>query len=464
LSTPPPQDELNVTPRQILGVRKTWILPLLIAGVFVALISVIYIGSIVNPTGHLHGLPVLVVNEDTGASVNGQKLDLGTELVSGLEQSVAITSRLKLRVVDLSQAQANMNRAGAYATLVIPSTLSRSVLVAAGALRASSAVPATPSVNLMENSRLGSLGVSIAAGVLAPAVSKSEPEFASKLAAIATSAAKANPVNAALLASPLTLTTSQYEPLPDHSGLGLSAFYAALLAIMSGFLGATLINSSIDSALGYSATEMGPRRVQRRPVRINRRNTFIVKWVTALLAAPVLTGVMLLVSALVLRMHAPDWALLWLLLAFAALMISTGTLALLAAFGSMGQLLAMILLVYLSLASSGGTVPIQALPGFFKLVGHIEPLRNVLDGSRAIMYFGARGDAGLDHSLIVIGCELVFWAIFGLGITAWYDKRKLYRLAPDLLSYVERSIEQRLQEVSDARSEKPASQAPAAGG
>lgn len=64
-------------------------------------------------------------------------------------------------------------------------------------------------------------------------------------------------------------------------------------------------------------------------------------------------------------------------------MIATATLALLAAFGSIGQLLAMILLIYLSLASSGGTVPIQALPGIFNIVGHVEPLRQVVTGTRA---------------------------------------------------------------------------------
>ena len=75
-------------------------------------------------------------------------------------------------------------------------------------------------------------------------------------------------------------------------------------------------------------------------------------------------------------------------------MIATGTLALLATFGTIGQLLAMILLVYLSLASSGGTVPIQALPGFFNVVGHVEPLRQVLTGTRAIMYFGPAATPG----------------------------------------------------------------------
>ena len=84
-------------------------------------------------------------------------------------------------------------------------------------------------------------------------------------------------------------------------------------------------------------------------------------------------------------MNAPNLVGLWLLIALAALMISVATLTLMATFGAIGQLIAMVLLVYLSLASSGGTVPIDALPGLFRVVGHVEPLRNVLAGTRSIL-------------------------------------------------------------------------------
>ena len=40
--------------------------------------------------------------------------------------------------------------------------------------------------------------------------------------------------------------------------MGLSAFYISLLAIMCGFLGAMVVNSSVDAALGYATTEVGP--------------------------------------------------------------------------------------------------------------------------------------------------------------------------------------------------------------
>ena len=96
----------------------------------------------------------------------------------------------------------------------------------------------------------------------------------------------------------------------------------------------------------------------------------------------------------------------------------------------------------LSLASSGGTVPIQALPRFFQTVGHVEPLRNTLLGTRAIVYFGARGDAGLTTSIIMLACEALFWIALGLAASYWYDRKGLDRLSPDLIGYINRTVDQ----------------------
>jgi hypothetical protein len=43
-----------------------------------------------------------------------------------------------------------------------------------------------------------------------------------------------------------------------------------------------------------------------------------------------------------------------------------------------------------------GLVPLKALPGFLKRVSEIEPPRQILGGVRAIPYFGAAGDAGVN--------------------------------------------------------------------
>ena len=54
----------------LLKVRGVWISPLIVGSIVVVLITVFYIGSAVNPLGHLHGLPVAVVNQDRGADAN----------------------------------------------------------------------------------------------------------------------------------------------------------------------------------------------------------------------------------------------------------------------------------------------------------------------------------------------------------------------------------------------------------
>jgi len=436
-----PTPSLHVRAVQVLQSRKIWIAPILLAAVFTALMATVYFGSVVNPTGHLHGLPVMIVDQDTGAVVNGHAENVGTSLASALEHTSGVTSRLQLTSGTLQQAQAEMNKGGAYATLVIPATLTRSVLLAAGVSTPGATPPATAAVQLEENSRLGTLGVNLANGVISPAIAQISPQIGSHLAALATPAAKDNPILAERLANPIALTTTTYRPLPDYSALGLSAFYIALLGLIAGFVGATLINASVDSALGYASSQLGPRFTQRRPVAIDRRQTFLVKWAIAAVAAPLLTSIVLLVTVGILGMYAPHVLLLWALLTLAALMIATGTLALLAIFGSIGQLLAMILLIYLSIASAGGTVPIQALPGILQTIGHVEPLRNTLTGTRAILYFGARGDAGLTTSLIILATEIIFWAALALAAALWYDHRRLDRISPDLIEYIDHTVD-----------------------
>ncbi|MGH2873302.1 MAG: YhgE/Pip domain-containing protein, partial [Solirubrobacteraceae bacterium] len=440
-ATPEPTPKLDVRARQVLRSRKIWIAPILLAVVFAAVMATFYLGSVVNPAGHLHGLPVMIVDQDTGAVIDGQHINVGTSLTTALEHSSGVTSRLKLMSGTLKQTQAKMDKAGAFATLVIPATLTRSVLLAAGVHTPGSTPPATAAIELEQNTRLGNLGVSLTSGVINPAIARISPQIGRHISALAVPASKGNPILAEHVANPITLTTSSYRPLPDHSALGLSAFYIALLGLIAGFVGATLINGSVDTALGYASSQLGPRFTQRRPIAINRRQTFVTKLSVTVVAAPILTGSVLLVAVGLLGMYAPNILLLWGLITLAAMMIAAGTLTLLAIFGSIGPLLAMLLLVYLSLASSGGTVPIQALPGVFRTIGHVEPLRNTFTGTRAVLYFAGRGDAGLTTSLIVLACELAFWVALGLAATYWYDHKHLDRISPGQINYINRTVD-----------------------
>ena len=159
------------------------------------------------------------------------------------------------------------------------------------------------------------------------------------------------------------------------------------------------MNSVVDSALGYATTDLGPRWRQRQPVPINRWQTLLIKWGIIVVLTAVLTAVMLLVAWGV-GMDMPYPWLLWAFTWLCALSVGIGTIALFAMAGNYGQLIGLLVFVYAGLASAGGTVPVEALPGFLRTLSYVEPLRQVLAGTRSILYFDAQGVAGLTRGTV----------------------------------------------------------------
>ena len=432
----------DVRAAQTLRMKSIWAFPLVVGSLLIVLMTLIYLGSIVDPTEHLHGLPVLVVDQDSGASVASARVDLGEQVVGALTHTPAVADRLSIKVVTFNEAKAQMNNGADYLTVVIPSSFTVSALALAGAPAQTQGSAALPAIQLLTNSRAGTLGVSLATGVLQPALAQVSRTIGAHLKAGASSGStqEIGPVDGALLANPVAISTIPYRPLPAHSGLGLSAFYVALLIMMCGFLGATIVNTGVDSALGYASSEVGPWWRQRLPRRISRWQTLLVKWAVAVPSTLLFTGLLLAVAVGLLRMDAPHLWELWLFAWFAAAVVAIGTLVLFAALGAVGQLVALLLFVYLALASSGGTIPLQALGGFYRFVANFEPLRQILDAVRAILYFNAFGDAGLDRGLLLTAIGFVFWVAVGTAVTIWYDRKGLYRLRPEVMEYVHSSV------------------------
>jgi hypothetical protein len=103
-------------------------------------------------------------------------------------------------------------------------------------------------------------------------------------------------------------------------------------------------------------------------------------------------------------------------------------------------MLALLVFIYLGLASSAGTVPLQALPGFYGFVASFEPLRQIVGAIRAILYFNAAGDAGLDRGLVLTAIGLVLWVAVGTAVTRWYDRKGLDRIQPELIEHLQASV------------------------
>lgn len=415
-----------------------WLPPLLLVAALVFVMTLVYFGSVVDPAGHLHGLPVAIVDDDAGASVGSQHLDLGQEVAAGITRSRALTSRLSVDSGSLGEIERRMGLGEEYAAVVIPAGFTSSLLTVAGESRPAGGIATRPTVELLTNPRAGTLGVSLATGVLQPALAQVSQRIGQELRAHAP--ARASAAAEVLLSDPVTVAAVTYRPLPRHTALGLSAFYISLLTVFCGFLGGTIVHVALDGALGYATTEVGPRWSQRQPVPISRWHTLLAKWLLAVPLTLVLTGLMLFVAVVVLDMNTPHFWELWLLAWFAAGVVAAGTLVLFAALGTVGQLVALLIFVYFALASSGGTVPLQALSDPFRFLAEFEPLRQILGGVRSILYFDARGAAGLTRAFVATAIGLGFWLALGAAVTNWYDRKGLHRVAPALMDYIDEAV------------------------
>jgi YhgE/Pip-like protein len=353
-----PRRAFPVRASDLLKVRAVWILPLILGSAVVVLITAFYVGSVVNPLAHLSGLPVAVVNQDRGAAIGTRQINIGQQVQRRLSGSTAVSGRLALTDTTLRSAQHAMDRGASYATVVIPPGFTASLLTRAG-VSVTGPGPGRPAIVILTSQRAGTVGVSLASGVLQPGLQAASRQIGRQLAAVVPAARASSPLARDFLVAPVTVTTAGYRPLPAHSALGLSAFYIASLILMCGFLAGAIINSSVDAATGYATSEIGPRWRQRQPLPINRWNTLVIKWVMGAVLTGLMTGLLLLVAAGILRMDAPHLGLLWLLAWLCAASVAAGTIVLFAVLGSsIGQLLAMVLFVYAGLAASGGTVPL----------------------------------------------------------------------------------------------------------
>ena len=68
----------------LLRARSVWLAPITLAAALMFLMTLFYIGAIVNPEGHLSGLPVALVNEDSGGTLQGSEANFGAKVASEL--------------------------------------------------------------------------------------------------------------------------------------------------------------------------------------------------------------------------------------------------------------------------------------------------------------------------------------------------------------------------------------------
>ncbi|MEU5423617.1 YhgE/Pip domain-containing protein [Streptomyces sp. NPDC001407] len=425
MSSPPPSSALR-SPR-------LWIGSGLILAVIAALFSLLYVGGNVNPKGHLRDLPVALVNEDKGAVVaKGKHLNAGDQVVSGVKKSAEGNDSFDWQVLDKAEADKRIGQGKLFGAIVVPENFTASLT---GLLSPQQTKAVRPTITVLTNQSAGSFGSSMASQATQKAAHGASAQLGKELLKQAnTQGAKLAPAAQLMLADPVSVQVADGHPLGTHSAMGLSAFYYALVLVVCGMLGANALISQVDTFLGYVHTDFGPFR-QRNPLRHTSRVRTLAIDSVLMVGLSVLMGSLVeLATVGVLGMDASHLGLLWVYSVATIAVVGIGALALLRAFGLPGMLLSTIVFVAMAVPSSGSTVPLQALPDFFRFLSEFEPLRQITGGLRSILYYDAQADAGLTRAWVSLGIALVVAALFGFGMTRFYDRKGLHRVPPSAKS------------------------------
>ncbi|WP_333738514.1 YhgE/Pip domain-containing protein [Streptomyces sp. IBSBF 2806] len=409
--------------RAVVVVRhgKLWLVPTILSALVAVCLTLLYMGGILNPNGNLRHLPIALVNSDQGPPLPGQRQTLGAQ-VSRSVAAATPPDTVDWRQLSLSQMQDQLASGKIYGALVIGSDFTSSV----AALTTTQATK-RPALTVLTNPGLGSLGSSLASQITQRAAHQASLTIGRQLAAQAAEQGT-NTTSRALLGDPVTVTTKVGHPIGSHSGLGLSAFYFTLLLVLTGFVGGNIINNGVDAGLGYTDNEIGPWHTRRPTVPISRTQTLLLKMLMTA-GILVLTTTLLMIAAVgILGMDASHLPLLWIFSYCASLAVGLGVQAINAAFGGIGQVVSMFVFIALALPSSGATIPLHAVPGFYRFLAVFEPMRQLSDGVRAILYFDARADAGLTRGWVMIAIGGALALLFGFAMVLYYDRRGLHRL------------------------------------
>jgi uncharacterized phage infection (PIP) family protein YhgE len=408
--------------RNIKAIRtvRFWLAPLLITLALMSALCALYLGGILNPTTNLRHFPIAVVDEDAGPA--GAQIADG--LVAGLDKQ-----KFTVRVLSKNEAVRQLDRAQVYGEVRIPPTFSSSLReYGTSALMPTHAT--RPVITISTNPRAGTLGASIANQTLTMAMGVVEGQVGQRLTAEVTAQAGGTPLTGASavgLATPIDIKSAVYRPLPNGTGNGLSAFYYALLLLLAGFTGSIVVNTLVDALLGYVPAEFGPVYRFAEQVKISRFQTLLVKWGIMVLLA-LLTSAAYLAIAHGLGMPIELGWQLWAYGAFAIAAVGITSTSLLSALGTIGLLVGLLIFVFLGLPSAGATVPLEAVPPFFRWLAEFEPMHQVFLGTRSLLYLAGNTEAGLAQALWMTAIGLSIGLLLGGVVTHLYDRKGFHRI------------------------------------
>ncbi|MEU8541824.1 ABC transporter permease [Streptomyces sp. NPDC048717] len=396
---------------------RAW-MAVIVGGLLASLITLAYIGPAADPQAHLRDLPLVLVNADEGAGAGGSTVRLGTDLGTRVQAAAREDGRIAWTLVDsLPAARGLLERGEASGALVIPPDFTRKSL----SLATPGARPERPTMTVLTNEGAGSVASSMAEKAARQTAGQASEALGAQLIARA-GATRLGADRLLLLQDPVRTATKPGLPTSGATAGGAMTLYLTIALLLAGLLPAVLLTMTVDASLGYSPLEMGPRRSVRPVVRIARTSTFVAKAGIGAVTGFAAGSAVIAVALWGLDVEPDRPAQLWLFAGLSCAAVTLLTLALFAVFGMAGQIVALLMVTLVGIPLSGGTIPVQAQPGFAAAVGDFLPARHVAEGVRSLLFFDGLGP-NLSRAWLVMGAYAIVAFLVGLVVARLYDHR-----------------------------------------
>ena len=359
----------------------------------------------------LKNFPIIIVNEDQQfATTEG-----GKQLTHLPDQKHSFNW---IYEHDRATAEKMLKNDKAYGALIIPANFSASLAeVQKGLMNGKSDVkPAKMEILINEGG--GQMATSVAVQTLHTIVETTSKGMSEQLKKeMEDRKIKISPSASSLLDNPIQATSINVLGLPADINKGMTPFMLALIASITGLMGAQMIHGYLNNINSF---------LQDRKVGLSESKLIFTEIIMGLiLSVLVSSGLMVAVMGVFGSVHtAPIWQIyLFMLLCTMAMYFMFKLIGML-----LGKwaLLAMFPINIMGIFSSGGAIPLVSVPEFHRICSAFLPTRYMVEGMKELFYYDGNMEAGLERALIVlISCLVVFViATVGIALSKFMKEKK----------------------------------------
>jgi len=382
--------------KRFLKTKSMWT-PVWMVSALMIIMAVIYIPIFSKATPNVQNFPIVIINEDEGGKVDGQKIDMGKLISTNIASSKDSTA-IKWKTASNKEAGlAILEDNKAYAALIIPKNYTKSMLQLQGQLLQNKKHTKQAELELIVNKAGGQFASGIAQSSLqavATSISKSVTEQIS--GSLNSSKSTLSPENALILANPIQINEKNISVVKNDNGM--TPFILALLCMITGMMGSQMVNGYVDSM--YTALKTHGMKIKKHAV-LNAEIIFGI-CMTALMS------ILLVVCTFAVYNVGHTANLLSILgfLIFGSMTMFMFFQVFNLYFGRWSLLIAFPINM-MGIFASGGPIPINILPSVHQFFSNILPTHYLVDGMRSLIYYDGRMASGMSSALITLSIFFV---------------------------------------------------------